>query len=38
MDHLEIGRRRQATMPSIKESLEPLSAKRLEPKAAWWIL
>jgi hypothetical protein len=38
MDPLEIGRQKQATTPSIKESLEPLSAKRLESKAACWIL
>jgi hypothetical protein len=38
MDPLEIGRRRRTTTPSIKEFPEPLSAKRLESKVAWWIL
>jgi hypothetical protein len=38
MDPLEMGRRRRATTLSTKESPEPLSAKRLESKVAWWIL
>jgi hypothetical protein len=38
MDPLEIGRQRQAMTLLIKESLEPLLAKRLRSKAAWWIL
>jgi hypothetical protein len=37
MDPLEIGCRRQATTPLNKESLEPLLAKDLGTKVAWWI-
>jgi hypothetical protein len=38
MDPLEIGRRKQATTPLIKESLEPLFTKHLGTKVAWWTL
>jgi hypothetical protein len=37
MDPLEIGHREQAMTPLSKESLEPLFAKNLKTKAAWWI-
>jgi hypothetical protein len=36
-DPLEIGRRKQATTPLNKESLEPLFAKNLRTKVGWWI-